>query len=141
LAVGVALAAGATLTSHHYDDPSRRVADFLLGDATLGPAGAATLAIGHSLARLTLTSPLGAIVDHPYSDVRSAYSSSRVRVESFRAVRGLDGAIIFAPASAGRFGLIYAYRLSLLDYADVQPVRTTTHSFSIGIVHRALPAR
>ena len=133
---GLAMAVDFSLTAHHYTDPSRRVADFLAGFVTLGPAASWRERLGGGSALLQVTTPMAALVDHPYSDTRSGYSPTDIHLTGFRSLRGVSGALTYSPAEHRRVGVVYAYRFSLLDYADVQPLRSASQSLAIGIVTR-----
>jgi hypothetical protein len=77
-----------------------------------------------------------ALADHPYSDTRSSDSPTTLRFAGFPSLRGLNGALTYAPAEHRRVGVVYAYRFAVRDYADVQPLRTASQSLAIGIVTR-----
>jgi hypothetical protein len=133
---GIAMDVDFSMTAHRYADPTRRVADFLAAFMTLGPAASWRERIGGGSALLQVTMPMIALADHPYSDTRSDYSPTDIRVTGLRTLRGINGALTYMPGERRHVGIGYAYRFSLLDYADVQPLRSASQSFAIGIVTR-----
>jgi hypothetical protein len=135
-AAGVAVATDLAVTAHRYADPTRHVSDFLAGFAMIGPSVSWRQPIGGGAARAQISVPLVALADHPYSDLRSDYSPTSVRFAGPGTLRGLSGAVTYAPADRRRAGVVTAYRFSLLDYADVQPLRAVSQSLSVGVVVR-----
>ncbi len=134
--VGLALSTDVGVTAHHYDDPGQSVSNFVMGAITLGPSVGWRHAIGGGLARVNLSVPLVGIVDHPYTDVRAATSNFDMHVVNASTLRGLSADLSYSPAALRRFGIEYGYRLRLLNYADVQPLRSMSQSLTIGVVRR-----
>jgi hypothetical protein len=130
-------------TEHRYADPTGRVADFVLANAAGGPTVVSERSIADGLARLEVSLPLLNLVDHPYSETRAGDRGPHFRLASPRTFRGFDGALRYASAPGRHVALVYAYRLSWLSYADVQPVSAVTQSLSVGVViggaHRGDP--
>jgi len=104
-----------------------------MSTATLEPAVAWTSPIRGGLARVQLTSPLIGLAQHPYSDVRDGSTLSSVRVESVDRLRGATAALSYTSPLRRGFALTYSYRFKHLDYDDVQPFRSTSHGFAIGV--------
>jgi hypothetical protein len=134
--VGVDVATTVAVTTHHYDDPTNNVSDFYIGAVTLGPSATFRHAIGGGIAAFRLSVPAVGLVDHPYSDARTADARVDARFATANVLRGIETSVSYAPAATARFGIEYAYRLHMLDYADVQPLRSVSQSLSIGVVRR-----
>jgi len=137
--LGLATALDVTQTVHHYADPARHFANFMFTSATMGPAVSWARSIRGGVANVELSSPLIGLVDHPYSDHRQGDGFDRVRVATAAELRGISGTLRYAPAERGSFGVVYAYHFDLSRYADVQPMRSASQSFSIGIRKRFGP--
>jgi hypothetical protein len=133
--MGLATELGVTRTVHRYADPASHISDFMFTSATMGPAVAWTRSIRGGVANIELSSPLIGLVDHPYADYRGN-TFDRVRVATAAELRGFSGTLRYAPAERAGFGLIYAYHFDLTRYADIQPMRSASQSFSIGIRKR-----
>src|SRR6185503_1512400 len=78
-AAGIELRANVAATSHTYGDPNRSVAEYRMGFASLGPSALWRLHLGRDAATLQLSSPLVALVDHPYSPVWASDAMPHVR--------------------------------------------------------------
>jgi hypothetical protein len=139
---GFAVWAGATAgidavgTEHRYSDPSGSRASFFAAFATLGPAFVIERRIGGGCARLSADAPLAGLVDRSYSAARTGYSPVALRRVGPNELRGFDGVTSYTTAARRRVGLLYAYRLSVADYRDAQPLRVARQSLSIGLWRR-----
>jgi hypothetical protein len=141
-AVGLALDADVAVTATGYADPDTTVSNYLLALGSLGPSVAWALPLLGGTAAMRLTTPVIALVDHPYSDIKDQNAGADFRLVSLSSFRGLSGTISYAPVQGQRFGLTSAYRLDLFRYDDVQPVRAVSQRLTIGLVTRfGAPAR
>jgi len=134
--VGLASTTNYTYTEHRYPEPTGRVSHFVFGATALGPAVAYSRSVGRGAVGVELSSPMIGMVSHPYSDNRTGDGLSRIRVATAADLRGVNGTLRYAPPMKGDWGMVYAYRFNLLDYKDLQPVRSASHSLSIGITRR-----
>lgn len=135
--VGANVTTSLAVTHHTYSDPSKTASDFALGLATLGPAVGWSQSIGHGAAQVDVSTPLIGVIDHPYSDIRTDDGSVRtIRVANVGAIRGLSGAVTYAVSARDRVGVLCTYRVRLLHFADVQPLRSVSQTLGIGIVTR-----
>lgn len=135
--LGADMTTSLTVTHHTYSDPAKTASDFGLGLATLGPIVGWSQSVGRGAARVEVTTPLIGIIDHPYSDIRTNDGSVRaVRVANVGAIRGLSGAVTYAVSSHDRVGLVCTYRVRLLHFADVQPLRSVSQTLGVGVVTR-----
>ena len=75
-------------------------------------------------------------VDHPYADVRFATQFSEIHYASPAQYRQAAGAFTYAFHPLSKYGATAAYRLSVFDLNDIEPVRRVSQSFSIGFVRR-----
>ncbi|MEO6878898.1 MAG: hypothetical protein ABI205_10480 [Gemmatimonadaceae bacterium] len=136
LGVGVAAGADLSLTNHQYANPSQSTGDYLAAFATLGPAASWRERVGGAEAQLQVSAPLVALVDRPYSALKRNDAPTSVRVASLGSFRGIRGELSYAPAERRRTGIVYAYRFTVAEYADVQPLRTASQSLTVGVVRR-----
>jgi hypothetical protein len=58
------------------------------------------------------------------------------RFASLDKLRGLNGSLAYSTDQRRRVGLTYTYTFGILRYDDIQAVRTTSQSFSVGLVTR-----
>jgi hypothetical protein len=119
-------------TVHQYADPDGSHASFLAAFATVGPALSVRRAIAGGAAQAQLDVPLFGFSDRSYS-VAADQSVFSIRRIGPRELGAWNGTISYAPAPLSALGLVFAYRFSLLNYRDAQPLRTASQSFSIGI--------
>jgi hypothetical protein len=135
-AFGAAATASASLTRHQYSDPTSRISDFIIAVGTLGPAASWVAPLGGGALEMDLTSPLIALVDHPYSDSRSGSALTDIRLLGPDSFQRVSGAVTYTSPERRGVGLIYTYRYERLRYADLQPLHAMSHSLSVGIVTR-----
>jgi hypothetical protein len=119
-------------TVHQYSDPEGSQASFLAAFATVGPAVSVRRAIAGGSAQVQLDVPLFGFSDRSYS-VAADQSVFSLRRIGPRELGAWNGAISYAPAPLSSLGLVFAYRFSLVNYHDTQPLRTASQSFSIGL--------
>lgn len=136
LSVGADVATMLSVTTHHYDDPTASVSDFVIGSITIGPSVAWRQSIGAGTGTIQFGVPLVGFVDHPYSDTRTATTLIDARFATASTIRGVSASVSYAPALSRRVGVEYAYRLRTLQYADVQPLRSVSQAISVGLVTR-----
>ncbi len=134
--LGAELSGAVNWTAHRYQDPTQAVSNFIIGTVTLGPAATMQRAFGGGVARIGVSVPLVGVVDHPYSDSRGSNAAIQPRFATASSLRGGTLTLAYAPAATRRIGLEYAYRIRVLDYADLQPMRTASQSLLVGIVTR-----
>jgi hypothetical protein len=135
--VGADLTASLAVTHHTYTDPAKTASDFALGLVTLGPIVGWSQSIGRGAAQVDVATPLVGVIDHPYSDIRINDGSVRtVRVANVATIHGLSGALTYAVAARDRLSVLCTYRVRLLHVADVQPLRSVSQTFGVGIVTR-----
>jgi hypothetical protein len=132
-AAGVELRGSIAATSHAYADPQATVSQFRIGVASLGPAALWRVRLGSNAATVQVSSPLVAVVDHPYSAVWSKNAAPQLKGATIAQLRGLDGAISYSFAPDRRVSTLATYRVSALRYDDFRPVRALTQSFSVGL--------
>ena len=120
-------------TEHWYPAPYDSRAGFVAGFATVGPSAQVRRSIGDGTAQLELDAPVFGFSDRTYSETKSNQTPLDIRRVGPGELRTLNGAVSYAPAPLGRVGLIFAYRFSLLNYRDAQPLRSASQSFSIGL--------
>jgi hypothetical protein len=141
LAAGISTAAWGSGTEHRYADPTASRANFLSAFVTLGP----TLAIGRSIAggalRFDFDAPALGFADRTYSVAKTDYSPVQLRVIGPRELHALNGATSYATSPHRGFGVIYAYRFSVLNYRDAQPLRAASQAVSIGLTRSVGTAR
>jgi len=136
LAVGVEFASTVTIAQHLYSGQDLSEQSFDMATFTFAPTVRWAKRVGPGEFGATLAVPLLAWVDHPYADVRFATQFSEVHFESLAQYRQANGAFTYAFHPQSKYGATAAYRLSVFDLSDVQPVRRVSQSFSIGIVRR-----
>ena len=134
--LGLDVRTSLAITSHRYADPSLPSTTFAFGLFALGPAASVRQEIGGGVARASVSTPAIAWVDHPYSEIRSATSRVQMRFASITRLRAVDVGFSYAGNERRRIGVTYAYRLGVLRYDDVQPVRSITQTLSIGVTAR-----
>ena len=120
-------------TEHRYPEPYASRAGFFAAFATVGPAVELRRAIGTGAAQLDLDAPLFGFSDRSYSETKSGQPLLDFRRVGPGELRALNGALTYTPAPLGRVGLVFAYRFSILNYRDAQPMRAVSQSFSIGL--------
>lgn len=131
LAAGVAMRGGMETTTHAYADLEHIVSWYRLGTLSLGPAMRADARVLDGWAALELSSPLVAVVDHPYTPVYLG-DASTLRVVSATQLRGLDAAIAVVPFARRAIRPVVIFRMHGLRYDDVHPVRALTQTLSVG---------
>lgn len=136
IAVGVEFASDVTIAQHLYSGQDLSEQSFDMATLTLAPTVRWTKRAGPGEFGASLAVPLLAWVDHPYADVRFATQFSEIHFASLAQYRQATGALTYAFHPQGRYGAIAAYRLSVFDLSDVEPVRRVSQSFSAGIVLR-----
>jgi hypothetical protein len=136
VAVGGALTGNLALTEHAYADPSHRVADFVFGSSGIGPAASLRTRVGRGMFSTRLIIPVAAVVEHSYSVVNEHDAATDRRFVTLKDFRAATATVSYASNAQRRFALSYLYRIDLLRYDDVQPVRAMTQSFSVGIATR-----
>jgi hypothetical protein len=126
---------GATVTSnlHRYATAASPSALFLMMSAGVGPSASWRARIGPGRALFSLRAPVVALVDHPYSEAKSGSTPVALRTATPGSLRQVDGVAQFTPDFSRRAGITFDYRFALLRYDDVQPLRSATQAFSIGI--------
>jgi hypothetical protein len=134
--LGAALSGSAMLARHAYSDPSHRSSDFVFGLVAVGPAASARATVLGGALEAGLSVPLAGVVDHAYSVVNERDAGTNRRIASPARLRAATASMSFASPASHRVGVAYLYRLALLRYDDVQPIRAMTQSFSIGVVAR-----
>lgn len=135
-ALGVACDASIAVTKAGYADPDSTSSDYLFGAVTLGPALVWRTPVfgGRTEARLAV--PALALADHEYGDLKEQHGGLDLRLVSPEAWRGLNAAISYTAAAGRRFGLTTMYRIGLVRFDDVQPVRAVSQSFTVGLLTR-----
>ena len=136
LALGVDATTSMGTTLHHYADPTQSVSDFAIGALTLGPSASWGQRVARGSLSTQFSIPLIGLVNHPYSDSRNVSSRVNPRFATFARLRGAAAGISYATDLSNKIGFEYAYRLRVLRYADVQPMRTLSQMFSVGLVTR-----
>jgi hypothetical protein len=136
LAVGVEFASNVTIAQHLYAGQDLSEQSFDLATITLAPTVRWTKRAGPGEFRASLAVPLLAWVDHPYGDVRFATQFSEVHFVSPAQYRQATGGLTYAFHPERRYGATAAYRLSVFDLSDVEPVRRVSQSLTIGFVWR-----
>jgi hypothetical protein len=136
LSLGAEVTTMLDITAHQYDDPTHSLAHFFIGSVTVGPAMTWSQSIAGGTARVRLAVPVAGFIDHPYSRTRDTNAPFDARFANVSSMRGASVGISYLPASNRRFGIEYAYRFDTFSYADVQPVRSLSQTFSIGAVMR-----
>jgi hypothetical protein len=127
--VGVAV----TSNLHQYATAAAPSALFLMISAGVGPSATWRARIGPGRASFSLHAPVVGLVDHPYSEAKSGSTPVALRTTTLGSLRQLDGIAQFTPDYTRRAGITFDYRFALLRYDDVQPLRSATQAFSIGI--------
>lgn len=135
-AVGLAVDASVVVTTTGYTDPDATSSSYMLALATLGPSAAWTRAWSGSVVQFRLSTPVIGLVDHPYSDLKVPSAAVDFRAASIGSLRGLTGMVSYAPTDGRRFGLTWTYRVGLVRYDDVQPVRAVSQMLTVGLVTR-----
>ncbi|HEU4995528.1 MAG TPA: hypothetical protein VFT29_11950 [Gemmatimonadaceae bacterium] len=135
---GLTMRAAGTVVGHHLTEPTTRTLSYAFGTATVGPSVRMNRAIGGGKATAQLDVPLAGVVVQSYSAVRSITGLANVdtRWTTLGALRAGGLSLSYEPASRGRWGIVYQYRLQGAAYDATQPVRSLTHALSIGIVWR-----
>jgi hypothetical protein len=129
---GAELRADVSDTRYAYSNPQQTESEFRLGVATLGPAVMTRLVLGHSAATMQLSSPLAALVDHPYTALWSGNSGPAVRAVSLNALRGVNATLAYTFNVTRSIGFRASYSAALLRYDDSRSVRTLTQSLAAG---------
>jgi hypothetical protein len=133
LALGVDIRATLALTEHAYADPAHTVAEFRLATLSVGPVLRWRERIGNGFAVAQISAPAIAVVDHPYSTM---VPSPDLRLVSIGALRGAEGFIAYEPFPNRAIAPRAAYRVGVLRYDDVRPVRSLTQAITLGVVTR-----
>lgn len=127
-AVGATLSARGDITAMRYDDTQSTVQHFGFGYAALGPTVRWLVGAPGGSARIELGTPLVALIDRPYSDLKSEPSVFALRGGTPARFRAADGSIAYALG-----GFLLAYRFNYLRYDDSSPLRGVSQSFSLGV--------
>ncbi len=132
-AAGVELRANLAATTHTYTDPLRSTSTFRMGYASLGPSALWRFGIGRDAASIQLSSPLIAVVDHPYAPIWASDAMPHLRGVSATSFRGVNGIIAYTLAPNRRVSTVATYGFSVMRYDDVRPVRAVTQTLSAGM--------
>lgn len=139
----VGAAAGGELfaSDHHFDDPEQRIGSYGIGLATLAPAVAWELRLGHGALAADLDVPVVGFVWRPYAEfrhLRDARRSFITLADLHAAHAGIEYAHPLGPRVVASLG----YRLSALDvrqtqrYARMSQSMVVRMSVRLGHVHQ-----
>jgi hypothetical protein len=131
--LGVDLQATAAVIVHNYVDPEARTMSYVFGTTTLGPAMLLQRPLGDGSATIQLSVPVVGVVAQPYSAVWTSRPPLDLHFATLASLRSASAA--FAYRSPVHYGvrLLSEYRLGVMRYEDVLPVRGLSHSVAIGI--------
>jgi len=131
-AVGVGLRAMTSFTSHDIAAPQPISSQYLLGALSLGPRIAWRRQMVGGRIDATLGTDLVSLVDRPFGRIDGGRPPFALSVASLSRLRTGNAALSYSTGTNRRVGLVTTYTLDLLDYRDVQRVRTVAQSLAIG---------
>lgn len=132
LAAGVELRTFFVVTEHSVQ-PHPIPAAFLLGGVSVGPVVRQRLEAPGGTLQLDVGASLLSAMDHPYGSLGSGRSVLALRPATIASSRLGWGGISYSSGEGRRLGLEAAYRLELVDYADLQHVRHVTSGLTVGL--------
>ena len=83
-----------------------------------------------------LRAPVASYVDHPYSEVKSAYSDVHFAFASPSKLRSATATVAYVTHNPQRVRFRVTATAGALTYTDAQPVRAVSNSVSVGLVLR-----
>jgi len=129
---GVGIRAMTSFTSHDISAPQPISSQYLLGALSLGPrVGWRRQIVGGRLDALVGTD-LVSLVDRPFGRIDGGRPPFAFSVASLSTLRTGNATVSYSAATNKRMGVVTSYTLDMLDYRDVQPVRTVSQSLSVG---------
>jgi hypothetical protein len=131
--LGIDLQASAAVISHHYMDPEERTMSYVFGTMTLGPAIMLEHSLGAGTATVQLAVPVVGVVAQPYSAVWSSRPPLDLHVATLGSLRSAAAAVAYRSPARYGVALLSEYRLSVMRYEHVLPVRGLSHSVAIGV--------
>lgn len=126
--VGATLASQLDVTTMRYQDAQSTQSGFAFGYAALEPTARWRLAVVGGDATLEIATPIAALVDQPYSDLKTERSILGLRGATPRTFRGADAGL---GVLIGSFSI--GYRFSYVRYDDANPVRGVSQCISLGV--------
>jgi len=136
VALGVALQTSAAVIAHRYIDPSARTMSYVFGTMTLGPAVLVEHALGDGSASAQLSVPVAGIVAQPYSAIWSERSPLDLCFATLNTLRSVSAVAAYKSANHHGVSMLYEYRVGVMHYEDVLPVRRLSQSVSAGFARR-----
>jgi hypothetical protein len=136
VSLGVDLQTSAALIAHRYVDPNARTMSYVFGTMTLGPAMFVEHAVGDGSATAQLSVPVVGIVAQPYSAIWSERSPLDLCFATLNSLRSVSAAAAYKSASHLGVSMLYEYRISVMHYEHVLPVRGLSQSVSAGFARR-----
>jgi hypothetical protein len=133
LKLGIDLQATAAVIVHSYMDPEARTMSYVFGTTTLGPALLLERPLGDGSATVQLSVPVMGVVAQPYSAVWTSRPPLDLHFATIASLRSASASVAYS--SPVHFGvcLVSEYRLGVMRYEDVLPVRGLSHSVAIGV--------
>ena len=132
LALGAELRGQIAVTDHAYDDPRHDVATYRVAAIAVGPALRWRRRIGRGDAIVQASSPLLALIDHPYMAVWTTDPEPSFRLASLARYRGVHASFSYAWTTWHGVASVASYRLNGARYDDVHPLRALSQSLTIG---------
>ncbi|HVX38238.1 MAG TPA: hypothetical protein VHB25_01600 [Gemmatimonadaceae bacterium] len=133
LSLGVEARGLLAVTDHTYGDPRHIVATYRIGALSLGPAlrWERPLFRGHAVVQLS--SPLIALVDHPYVAVWTTDPEPSFRLASLTQFRAGHAALSYEWSAWHGVASVASYRLTAVRYDDVHPLRSLSQDIVFGV--------
>lgn len=132
LALGAEARASIAVTDHSYDDPSHIVATYRVGVLSLGPSARWERRVGPGNAVVQASTPIVALIDHPYVAVWSTDPEPSFRLASFTTFRGAHAVLSYAWTTWHGVASVVSYRMNGARYDDAHPLRALSQSLTIG---------
>jgi hypothetical protein len=136
VAFGVDMQTTAALIAHRYMDPTARTMSYVFGSMMVGPAVLIERRVGDGSATAQLSVPVAGIVAQPYSAVWSERSPLALRLATLNSLQSASAVATYQSAARHGVSMLYEYRVGVMRYEHVLPVRGLSQSVSAGIARR-----
>jgi hypothetical protein len=131
--LGIDLQATAAVIAHSYMDPDTRKMSYVFGTMTLGPALLLERALGEGSATVQLSVPVVGVVAQPYSAVWTSRPPLDLHFATLASLRSASATVAYRSPVHYGVALLTEYRLNVMRYEHVLPVRGLSHSIAVGI--------
>ena len=134
LALGLDARGLIAVANHEYDDPRHEIATYRIGAISLGPAVRFTASVAGGDALVQLSTPLVALIDHPYVAVWTTDPEPSFRFASAARYRGAHATVSYTVHAWRGVESVVSYRMNGVRYDDVHPLRSLSQSLTLGTV-------